>query len=193
MNFIFDFGNVLVKFKPLEYLSGLFSDEKTIERINKVVFMSREWLDMDRGLITHKEAVEFFCARAPEYENEIRLAFKNATDIVSPINETINLLPEVKNRGHKLYYLSNMQKEMCDFLLENHKYIDLFDGGVFSCDINIIKPSPEIYRFLIDKYNLIPEECIFFDDMEENVTAAEKEGIKGILFATAADVLEYLQ
>ena len=192
MNFIFDFGNVLVDFKPVEYLSRLFSDRLLIEKMNNVIFKSPEWLIMDQGLLTHNEALEIFCAREPEYRAEILLTINNAEDIVSRINGTIELLPKIKASGHGLYYLSNMQREIRDFLLENHEYIDMFDGGIFSCDINFIKPSPEIYRYLINKYNLIPGECVFFDDVEENVTAAEKEGMKGVLFTTAECILDYL-
>ena len=192
MNFIFDFGNVLVNFKPLIYLGGLFSDQQLINELNEIIFKSREWLLMDQGILTHKEAIDIFSKRNPEHKKEINVTIKNACDIVTPINETIQLLPEIKKAGHKLYYLSNMQIEIRDYLLENHEYINLFDGGVFSCDVMMIKPSPDIYRYLIKKYDLIPEESIFFDDMEENVAAAELEGIKGILFTSAADVNEFL-
>ena len=193
LNFIFDFGDVLVNFKPRKYLSTLFSDNSIIDKMYDTVFKSKEWLIMDQGLLTHKEALEIFCQREPEYKEEIRKTIDNATDIVSPINETIDLLPIIKSAGHKLYYLSNMQKEIRAYLLENHKYIELFDGGIFSCEVHYIKPSPEIYRILINKYDLVPGESIFFDDMAENVSAAEKEGIKGILFTTAECVLEYLK
>jgi len=192
VNFIFDFGNVLVDFKPPVYLRGLFSDEVLVEKLNEIIFKSREWLQMDQGLLTHKEAIEIFCRREPDYKDEICTAINNANNIVTPITETIQMLPEIKKAGHKLYYLSNMQIEIRDYLLKTHKYIKLFDGGVFSCDVKMIKPSPEIYRYLISKYNLIPEECIFFDDVTENISAAEKEGIKGVLFATATDVKGFI-
>ena len=192
MDFIFDFGNVLVDFKPVEYLSGLFSDRSLVKKMNNIIFKSPEWLKMDQGLLTHNEAIKVFCTREPDYQAEIQRTIKNANSILSRINETIELLPKIKDSGYGLYYLSNMQKELRDYLLENHDYIRLFNGGVFSCDVNSIKPSPKIYRHLINKYNLIPEECIFFDDVEENVSAAEKEGMKGVLFTGAKCILNYL-
>jgi len=192
LNFIFDFGNVLVDFKPVVYLSGLFSDNAVVEKMNNLIFKSPEWLIMDQGLMTHDEAIEIYSTREPGYKNEINKVIRNSNDIVSRIEETIELIPKIKKSGHKLYYLSNMQKEIRDFLLENHEYINEFDGGVFSCDVFAIKPYPEIYRHLINKYGLIPGECIFFDDVKENIAAAEKEGIKGVLFTTAECVLDYL-
>jgi len=192
MNFIFDVGNVLVSYKPKVYLEGLFSDEALAERLNDIIFKSPEWLLMDRGVMTHNEATQVFCAREPELQSAIREAMRNVNDIFTPINETIELLPVVKQAGHRLYYLSNIHKEIRDFLLLNHAYFSLFNGGVFSCDVHLTKPSPEIYRHLIDKCQLVPEECLFFDDVEENVSAAEKEGLKGVLFTTAHCVKLYL-
>ena len=191
MNFIFDFGNVLVDFKTVVYLTGLFPDRSLVEKMYNIVFKSLEWLKMDQGLLTHNEAKEILCAREPDYQLEIFRTIDNANDIVSRMNETIELLPKLKASGHRLYYLSNMHVEIRDYLLENHEYIDMFDGGVFSCDINLIKPSPEIYRYIINKYDLIPGECVFFDDVEENVSAAEKEGMKGVLFTGTKCILNY--
>ena len=192
MNIIFDFGNVLVDYKPVDYLGRLFSDKSIINKLNDIIFNSPEWLIMDQGLMTHDEAIEIFCKREPDYKEEIHITMKNSNDIMHRINDTIRLIPRIRASGHGLYYLSNMQKEFRDHLLKNHEYIKDFDGGVFSCDVNFIKPSPEIYRFLINKYDLVPAECVFFDDVQANVSAAEKEGIKGVLFTTAECVLEYL-
>ena len=192
MDFIFDFGNVLVDFKPVEYLSKLFTDKSVVEKMHNLIFKSPEWLIMDRGQLTHNEAIKIFCTREPDYQAQIHITMKNANGILSRINETIELLPKIRDFGYRLYYLSNMQRELRDYLLDKHEYIHLFNGGIFSCDVNSIKPSPEIYRHLINKYNLIPEECIFFDDVEENISAAEKEGMKGVLFIDAKCVLNYL-
>jgi len=192
VNFIFDLGNVLVYYTPDIYLRGLFSDDDLVEELLNTVFRSPVWLDMDRGILTHSEATEIYCTQKPELKAEIRKTMQNFDKTFSPIPESIELLPKVKSSGHELYYLSNIQKEIRDYLVKTHDFFNLFKGGIFSCDVNVIKPSPEIYRFLLKKCNLNPAECLFFDDMEENVSAAEKEGIKGILFTTAECVLEFL-
>jgi putative hydrolase of the HAD superfamily len=202
LNFIFDIGNVLVDYRPEIYVNALFPEKSLAEKINEIIFKSPEWLDMDRGKLTHKEATEIFCKREPAYQSAIRHTMQNYCEMFSPsqdfcetfitMQETIGLLPKIKELGHGLYYLSNMHKETRDYLLENHDFFNMFDGGVFSCDVCVIKPSPEIYRHFLQKYKLKPDECIFFDDMDENVSAAEKEGIKSVLFTTADCVLEYL-
>ena len=192
MNFIFDIGNVLAEYKPVDYLETLFSDDSIVRKMNNTIFKSRQWVLMDLGELSHKDAMEIFCESEPEFESAIRKTFSNINDVLPPISETIELLPKIKSLGHNLFYLSNMHKEFSIYLLENYDYFDLFDGGVFSSDVHLIKPSPEIYRLLLNEYSLDPKDCLFFDDVEENVTAAEKEGIKGVLFTTAECVLRYI-
>jgi len=192
VNFIFDLGNVLLYYTPDVYLRSLFSDENLVDKLLNTIFKSPEWLDMDRGILTHEEATDIFCTREPGLKSAIHQTMQNFDMTFTPIQETIELLPIIKGLGHNIYYLSNIHKEIRDHLIENYDYFDLFEGGIFSCDINYIKPSPEIYRHLINKYKLIPSDCIFFDDMEENVSAAEKEGIKSVLFTTAECIKPYL-
>jgi len=192
LNFVFDVGNVLVEYEPAAFLGSLFSDDMVAEKMYDTIFKSREWLLMDQGRLSHEEAVDIFNAREPDFQSEIRLTMQNVNSMFNPISDTVRLLPIIKNSGHGLYYLSNIHKEIRDFLIRELEYFSLFDGGVFSCDIGATKPSPEIYRHFIEKYRLTPDDCLFFDDMEENVSAAEKEGIKSVLFTTADCVAGYL-
>jgi len=192
LNLIFDIGNVLVKYNPQEYLERLFQDSLVIEKINETVFKSKEWLLMDKGLLSFNEATEIYCKREPNYSSEIRKTMENVITMFTPLEDTIELLPKLKKAGHELYYLSNIQFEIRDYLLEKHDFFKLFVGGIFSCDINQIKPSREIYQSLLSNYSLNPSDCVFFDDIQENISAAEKEGIKGVLFTSADCVLEYL-
>ena len=46
------------------------------------------------------------------------------------------------------------------------------------------KPEKECYQILLNKYSLVPEECLFIDDNETNVEVAESLGIKSIHFAS---------
>ena len=195
MNFIFDVGDVLIQYKPLVYLKSLFSDETLVNKLNETIFKSPEWLKMDEGKLSHKDGIEIFCKKEPDLQKEIHFVMdmKNYGKTLLPLHDTINLLPKIKESGHSIYYLSNMHTETKAFLLKNNEFFNLFDGGVFSCDINQRKPFPEIYRYLLNKYSLNPKTCIFFDDVQENIDAAEKEGIKSILFTTAKCVSDTLE
>jgi len=184
MNYIFDIGNVLVSYEPRKYLERLFTDQTAIEMILHNVYFSDEWQIADEGKLTRDEMTKIFCDRLPQYKDDVTNLMKNVTDMFKPL-DTLKLLPKIKSAGHKLYYLSNITFDVRDYLVDAYDFFDLFDGGVFSCEERIIKPNPEIYHLLLRRYNLKAGDCIFFDDMEKNVAAAEKEGIKSVLFTTA--------
>jgi putative hydrolase of the HAD superfamily len=181
MNYIFDIGNVLVTYNPRTYLEEFFTDDMAIEEVLSNVFFSDEWLIMDEGKLPRKDGTKIFCERLPQYKKEIESIMDGINETFLPIESTINHLPKLKSTGHGLYYLSNISFEARDHLIAKYDFFDLFDGGIFSCDEHIIKPNPEIYRLLLRRYKLKPSDCIFFDDMEKNIVAAENEGITGVL------------
>ena len=68
----------------------------------------------------------------------------------------------------------------------------LFDGIVVSGEEKTLKPGPEIYRILLDRYGLKADECVFLDDSRKNIETAVALGIKGVLYDNALRVKEEL-
>jgi len=191
MNLIFDLGNVLVTFNPKEFIRDLFPDRPLQVEVAKAIFLSEQWLKIDSGELTISEACASICQQNPSMETDIKYVFKNILDMLVPMNETVSLLPKLKESGHNLYYLSNIGFEARDYLKSSFDFFNYFDGGIFSCDTSLLKPDAKIYQALLDKYNLTAEDCIFFDDMEKNATAASSLGIRGVHF-TGADCITSL-
>ena len=192
MNIVLDIGNVLIDFKPMHYLCNLFSDQSLACKMNDTIFLSPEWVKLDEGLLTHDEACHIFCLREPTYESAIIHTMLNLTDMLTPIHSIIELLPKIIESGYNLYYLSNYHMELRDYVVNKYQFFELFDGGVFSCDVHLVKPSPEIFNMFLSKYSLLAEKCLFFDDVEENVTAARNAGINGVLFSNANSMTPYI-
>ena len=67
------------------------------------------------------------------------------------------------------------------------------DGGILSYKVGLIKPDEAVYRRLIELYRLVPDECVFLDDVAENVDAAEAIGIHGIHFINENQAREELK
>ena len=95
------------------------------------------------------------------------------------------LIREVKSNGGKLYLLSNISTTFA----ENYKQVaslndlfSLFDGLAFSGPLHLIKPDLAIFRYLLDKYDLKANECIFIDDNINNIKAAQKLSLNTYLF-----------
>ncbi|WP_294186668.1 HAD family phosphatase [uncultured Clostridium sp.] len=190
-NIIFDLGNVLLDFNPRDYLKSKISDDK-LEDVFKAVFTSEEWIMLDRGTITEKEAINNIISRNSTYINEINLAFESWYDILKPIEESINILMSLKKNGYKIYYLSNFHQLAFAEVTKKNSFFELFDGGVVSYEEKLIKPEEDIYKLVLDRYKLNPSETIFIDDTKVNVDAANSIGIKGILFKDSEKLREEL-
>ena len=178
--FVFDVGNVILSFRPREFLG----DRPDAEAIRQVVFESAEWLEMDRGTLSPERATEIFCARAPRLAEAIRATMAGYLEMFRPIEGTIALIGDLARRGHDLYYLSNFHEKASEVVVAKYPVFSLFRGGVFSWRVKRIKPDPAIYRRLLEEYGLEPRRCAFVDDVEENVAAAEALGMRGIRFTT---------
>ena len=61
-------------------------------------------------------------------------------------------------------------------------FLKNMDGVIFSCEVKEIKPEPQIYRTLLTRFGLKPEESVFLDDRPENCEAARVLGIHAIEF-----------
>jgi HAD superfamily hydrolase (TIGR01509 family) len=180
-NIIFDIGNVLITFNPEEYLRVKVADEESRRKIHQAVFLSPEWLLLDRGILSEEEAIRIYHQRCPEVMAVLNSRLSDLYEgLLNPIDETIAVMYDLKNRGYRIYILSNYQEKAFAFIKERYGFPDHVDGKVLSYEVRHLKPEPEIYHALLDKYGLMPEETVFIDDSLANIKAAEFLGIKGI-------------
>ena len=84
----------------------------------------------------------------------------------------------MKANNYRIYLLSNINPYTHDFVKTSGLF-DIVDGYVLSYLEHKIKPYESIYNILINRYNLIPEECLFVDDKEDNIITANRLGIFG--------------
>ena len=87
----------------------------------------------------------------------------------------------VKQAGYGIYILSNASDAFYTYF-PDFLPTDYFDGVVVSADIHMIKPDREIFEYLLKKYGLRAEECLFIDDMQENVEGARAAGMQAHRF-----------
>lgn len=165
---IFDIGNVLAAYDWEGALKRLGYSEETREIIGNAVFRSADWNEMDRGVLTLEELLQRFIKRAPEYEKEIRQAIYNYKDMAHQYDYTKPWLKELKEKGLRLYYLSNYGEFGVQETLEALDFRELMDGGIFSYEVKMIKPSRWIFEELLYRYKLNREEAVFFDDSAAN-------------------------
>lgn len=192
-NIIFDIGNVLLKFTPVEFLKDKFHDEEAVGALYKNIFLSKEWIELDRGTITDEEAIDRFCSRDPKHENEIKEVMETWNEMHLPVEGTSEFLKRMKEKGYKIYLLSNYHLKAFEFINSKYDFIRNVDGEIISYRVKLLKPESEIYKALMDKYNLKPEECVFIDDTQVNIEAAKKLGLHGVIFKDAERLEKELQ
>jgi putative hydrolase of the HAD superfamily len=193
-NIIFDIGNVLIKFDPLGYLALEYEDFETVMTLYREVFQSEEWALLDEGLIDEDEAVKRVSDRIPKYKETVAKLIKSwEYFLIEDIKPSIYFLKLFKEKGYKLYALSNYPKRGFLFTQEKYDFFKLFDGKVISYEVKKLKPDVEIYNSLFKKYALKPEECIFIDDSYPNVEAARGLGMKAVHFRQTSQFLEVLE
>ena len=180
---IFDIGDVLVSANIKDYLiADPEIPNEIVDELLKLWFIDKDEVDDTMDLDTYREIVNK--RMGVEFSKYIPKLFKYNVECVTAFDYTIPMIQDLKDKGYKVYYLSNWSAWTHDLLQEAGKFdfLKLMDGGVFSYDVGYMKPNEEIYKILLNKYKINPEEAIFFDDREENIEAANKLGIHGIHF-----------
>ncbi|MDD6058507.1 MAG: HAD family phosphatase [Clostridiales bacterium] len=191
-NIILDVGNVLVAWKPERIFSHLGFSEEIIRAVERATVQSPIWDEVDRSLESDEELLRRVICNAPEYEKEIRLVWENIELGIWQFDYARGWIRSMKANGYHVYLLSNYGKRAYQKTANALSFLEEVDGAVFSFEVHQVKPEQEIYQTLLKKYALSPAECIFLDDREENVKAAEAQGMAGIPFSTYEDALKRL-
>ncbi len=183
-NIVFDIGMVLADFCWYSYMTDElgFSEERARLFGEKIV-LTEFWHQLDLGLKPEAEVIAEMKAQVPEFREEAELFFGNIIHIVRNYDYSRKWIESLKARGYRVYLLSNYPRGT--FTLHHKKvfdFVDVTDGRVISGFERLTKPDRRIYELLCDRYGLKPDECVFIDDQEKNIEAAEKFGMKGIVF-----------
>ena len=181
-NILFDMGNVLIHFDRKVFLDRLDVTEEEKQLLLREVFLSVEWVQMDRGTLAEPEAEVQICRRLPEHLHPAVHSLVSLWDEpMLPVAGMAELVEELKQNGYGIYLLSNAS-------IRQHEYWpkipgwQFFDGKVISADEKIMKPHPDYYRIALERFGLKPEECFFIDDVPANIEGALFCGISGTVF-----------
>ena len=177
---IFDIGNVLAGFCWKDYLLDLGICEDARNQIADKIFRGDIWSEFDCGKKSDEEIVAQCILLIPDYEKEIRIIFETIEKVAFEYDYAKSWIEELKIKGFKIYLLSNYGKRA--FEQKNYTFLELVDGKVISYEVNAVKPQPQIFKVLLSKYDIVPQNSVFIDDMEENIIAARTHGINGIQF-----------
>lgn len=193
-NIILDVGRVLVHWEPEKAMRQLGFSEETVMAVSEALFQTGAWNEADRGARSNEEILALMIENAPAYEKEIRLFWENVDQAIWQFSYAKDWIDEMKKNGCKVYILSNYGSWTYEKTKENAlNFLSHVDGALFSYEVKQVKPEPEIYQSLLQRFLLIPEECVFLDDLPANIEGAKKAGIHGIVFESIEQAKEALK
>lgn len=192
-NIVFDIGNVLTDFRWRAFLKDKGLDDAMIGRIAEASVESAMWKELDRGVLSDEELMQGFIANDPEIAEQLHLAFDDIHGMVTIRDYAVEWVQELKKKGLHVFYLSNFSRKAEEECADSLAFIPYMDGGILSWKDRLIKPDPRIYDLLLSRYDLRAEECVFIDDLPENVEGAIKQGMHGIIFQTREQATQALQ
>ena len=184
---VFDLGSVLVEqkqsFTEALMKSKLIPNELAQNIHDHIIntFMDNsKYLDYCSSTDYYKFMTDKASSNIKKY---IPTALRVNLDNMGKLPYTDSLIKQLKDKGYTLLYLSNWSKWSRDEYLHNtFDFLKYFDGGIFSCDVKLMKPDHKIYEALLKKFNIEGKQCIFFDDKYENIKTSIECGMYGVMF-----------
>ena len=192
-NIVFDIGNVLASFAWEEFFQSFGIQGETFERLANATVRNPFWNEMDRGVLSDEEIIEGFIRNDPSVEPQIRQVMHDISGIVTRRDYAGEWIRELKERGYKVYVISNFSAKAHVECADALYFLEDVDGAIMSYREKLLKPSGEIFDLLCRRYGLKAEECVFLDDMPQNVEGAKKAGFSAIRFVTYEQAKEELE
>mgnify|MGYP003557224539 FL=1 len=176
-NIIFDFGGVVMDWNPRYFFKDYFNDDEKMEYFLKNITTDVWNIEQDRGR-TLAEGTAIQVANFPEWEKEIRAYYDNWTTMLkSEIADNVAVLRKLEHSEYELFGLTNWSAETFPYALENYDFFSIFKGKiVVSGTEKLIKPNPEIWHVLLNRYQIKAEESVFIDDNFKNIEVAKSLG-----------------
>lgn len=193
-NIIFDFGGVLVDWNPHYLFDKYFNDMDEANYFVENVCNSEWNAEMDGGK-PFEQAVRERIALFPKYAEALKLYQTNWMDTMGEeIPGMYDIIKSLKKNGFPVIYgLTNWSAETFPTVQKTYHIFSLIDNIVVSGEVKQLKPNPEIFHTLLNKYNLKAEESLFIDDNLKNVEGAKAVGINALRFEGAEKLKEDLK
>jgi putative hydrolase of the HAD superfamily len=184
-NIIFDFGGVIcnidIKLSEKEFRALGFKGFNPSYSVEESEDIFRK---LEGGKITIPQFTSALKKHLyPDVTDDQVIEAWNAMILDIP-PQRIRLLEEVR-KSYRIFILSNSNEihynKYLDDFRSNYGYNsfeDLFEKAWFSFKIHLQKPSPEVFRFVINEGMLNPSETLFIDDTIQQINAAQNAGLK---------------
>ena len=183
---IFDFGDVLEKIDYISLAAEYTGDRISAKKLFDSAVLTEHWRLYDAGINTQAQLIELLKA---ELDRSMHTALEqfvtNIHRACTPYTEMYDVVKDLKQRGKKIYLLSNFPEGVFERVAEPNRTLDFFDGLIVSYKLKMAKPEKQIFEYVLNEYNLKAENCLFVDDTLKNIEVAKSLGFNTHHFTTA--------
>jgi len=182
---VLDFGGVMADFDLSEMLK--YCAEEFDMTLGDFTVAIKQ--DIDKLACGEMEEEVFWnqlVANQPpsKWEERYKIFIKK---LVSPRKDMYALVSDFRKRGFQVVLFSDVTQWQAEVFDELGLYND-FSFIMLSYQKKARKPYENSYKILLKELGIEPEQCIFIDDRLENIEAAKKLKIKGILYTSFEEV-----
>ncbi|HRE32097.1 MAG TPA: HAD hydrolase-like protein, partial [Candidatus Berkiella sp.] len=117
----------------------------------------------------------------------LELLLQVVKESLLPVPGAAELLQRLHDKAFNLYALTDNTHDIMTYLKAKYHFWPLFKGIVVSAEIGHLKPSKEIYHYLLERYQLNAHETLF------NVAGAKAVGIEAIQFFNTEQCIDALK
>lgn len=179
---IFDLGGVLLRTEnPQPRLDLAKRYGLTRNDLEKLVFGSDASLQAEIGAVS-PQAVWNHVSKTLRIADDEIPAFKEAFWAGDRLDEDLLQFVNSLRGSYRTVLLSNAWADMRKNVAQRFGKLDAFEMQIFSAEVGVRKPAPEIFQLVLDLLGADPEEAVFVDDFIENIQAARKLGLRAIQF-----------
>ncbi|MEO8278812.1 MAG: HAD-IA family hydrolase [Ideonella sp.] len=190
---VFDLGGVVLNWQPAELLLANLPDRlSSIGQARELAADFFEsfrpggaWAEFDRGVLSIDEVAAHIALRTSLPLDAVAAVMHGIPAHLQLRTDTACLLLELKAAGHRLVFLSNMPAPYIAHVQTQLDALAVFERGIYSSDIRLIKPEDEIFAFALREFGCRAEDCFFLDDNAANVAAATRSGWHALQFLDA--------
>lgn len=189
---VFDFGGVLIDWRPEYVYSQLIPDEAE-RRWFLTHVCGMDWVIRQDGGQTIEEGTEQLVSAFPAHEALIRAFYARWHEMIGGVlDEGVALVERLDTQGMPLFGLTNWSAQTFSYAWERFPVLRRFKDIVVSGRVKLVKPDPAIYRVMHARIEphlpgIAPQELVFIDDNANNAAAATALGWNGIHHTSAAD------
>jgi putative hydrolase of the HAD superfamily len=186
---VFDYGKVL-SLPPTQEQWQRVSERfaKPLQEFQQIYWGHRE--ELDRGTLDNAaywKTVGRDCGFEIGDSEAEELIDQDNTQWTNECAEVLELARDLHRSGYKTAILSNMERRMLKAMRQKLRWLDEFDTQIYSCEVGMVKPEPEIYHHCCKQLGCQPDEALFLDDKKVNTEGAKRAGMQSYVFHSAAD------